>query len=148
MAVYYPPAGFHFRVYFTGINATTEDAQFQEVAGLTAEIGVEELQVGGENRFSYRLPTRAKYSNLVLKRGLLISSGLIGWFRDAIESFIFKPVDLSVELLNENNNTLTSWNFKQAYPVKWAISDFKALENALVVETIELSYQYFTRSTN
>ncbi|MBE7169602.1 MAG: phage tail protein [Williamsia sp.] len=147
MAIYYPPVGFHFRVHFTGINATGEDAQFQEVAGLTAEINVEELAVGGENRFSYRLPVRSKYANLVLKRGMLTSSGLISWFRDAIENFTFKPVDINVELLNENNNTMTSWNFKQAYPVKWVISDFKAQENSLVVETIELAYQYFTRSS-
>lgn len=147
MATYYPPVGFHFRVHFSGINATGEDAQFQEVAGLTAEINVEELVAGGENRFSYRLPVRSKYANLILKRGMLTSSGLISWFRDAIENFTFKPVDINVELLNENNNTMTSWNFKQAYPVKWVISDFKAQENSLVVETIELAYQYFTRSS-
>ena len=146
MAAYYPPVGFHFRVHFSGINSTTTDAQFQEVGGLTAEVGVEELQVGGENRFSYRLPTRAKYANLILKRGMLKNSGLIEWFRQAIERFEFKPADINVELLNEESNTLASWNFKQAYPVKWVISDFKALENALVVETIELSYQYFTRA--
>ena len=146
MATYYPPVGFHFRVDFSGISSTPEDAQFQEVAGLTAEIGTEELQVGGENRFSYRLPTRSKYSNLILKRGMLTNSGLINWFRDAIEGFIFNPVDINIELLNENNDTLNYWNFKQAYPVKWVISDFKALENSLVVETIELTYQDFTRS--
>jgi phage tail-like protein len=78
---------------------------------------------------------------------MLTNSGLISWFRDAIEQFTFKPVDINVELLNEKSNTMTSWNFKQAYPVKWVISDFKAQENSLVVETIELAYQYFTRAS-
>jgi hypothetical protein len=36
--------------------------------------------------------------------------------------------------------------FIQAYPVKWVISDLRALENALAVETIELSYQYYRRT--
>lgn len=146
MATYYPPSGFHFKVNFPGVGSGDKDARFQEVTGLTAEVSVEELPVGGENRFTYRLPTRSKYANLVLKRGMLNDSGLIKWFKNAIESFEFSPVDISVYLLNENHEVLSSWDFKQAYPVKWVISDFKAMENSLVIETIELSYQYFTRN--
>ncbi|HEX6181118.1 MAG TPA: phage tail protein, partial [Chitinophagaceae bacterium] len=66
---YYPLVGFHFKVEFSGVGNSDNDTRFQEVSGLTAEIGTEELQVGGENRFSYRLPTRARFGNLVLKRG-------------------------------------------------------------------------------
>ncbi|PSR52329.1 glycerol acyltransferase [Adhaeribacter arboris] len=145
MAAYYPPVGFHFKVDIPGVGAGDKDMRFQEVTGLTAEIGVEELTVGGENRFTYRLPTRAKYANVVLKRGMLNDSGLIKWFRNAIENFEFQPVDISVHLLNEKHEVLSSWEFRQAYPVKWVISDFKALENSIVVETIELAYQYFSR---
>ena len=144
MAAYYPPVGFHFAVRFSGVGGDG-DTDFQEVSGLTAEITVEELTVGGENRFTYRLPNRAKYSNLILKRGMLKDSKLISWLTDAIEHFKFKPADLKVDLLNEDNQVLTSWNFIQAYPVKWAVSDFKAMENSLVVETVELAYQYFVR---
>jgi len=81
---YYPPVGFHFKVEFSGVGNADMDTRFQEVSGLTAEIGTEELQVGGENRFSYRLPTRARFSNLVLKRGMLKDSELITWFSRAI----------------------------------------------------------------
>ena len=145
MAVYYPPVGFHFRVEFPGIGSGDSDTRFQEVSGLTAELGLEELQVGGENRFSYRLRTIAKYSNLVLKRGMLKDSGLISWFTKAIQEFDFKPVDVSVYLLNEQHEISASWVFMQAYPVKWVISDFKAQDNSIVVETIELCYQFFQR---
>jgi phage tail-like protein len=145
MASYYPPVGFHFKIDFVGVGKGENDAMFQEVGGLTAEIGVEELMVGGENKFTYRLPIRAKYSNLILKRGMLKDSGLISWFKDAIENFIFKPVEVHVSLLNEKNDSLSTWEFKQVYPVKWVISEFKAQENTLVVETIELAYQYFQR---
>ena len=48
-------------------------------------------------------------------------------------------------LLNENHEPLEAWNFVKAYPVKWSISNFNAQGNELVVETIELAYQYFTR---
>ncbi len=146
MAAYYPPVGFHFKVEFPGVGTEDADSRFQEVSGLTAEITTEELVVGGENRFTYRLPVRAKYSNLVLKRGMLKDSGLVGWFRNAVEAFQFKPVDVNVYLLNEKHEVSASWVFIQAYPVKWVVSDFKASENALVIESIELAYQYFRRN--
>jgi phage tail-like protein len=145
MPAYYPPVGFHFRVEFTGLGSGDSDTRFQEVSGMTAEITTEELQVGGENMFTHRLPTRGKYGNLILKRGMLKDSDLISWFANAIEHFQFKPTNVSVYLLNEKHEISSSWIFIKAYPVKWAISDFKAQDNSIVVETIELVYQYFTR---
>ena len=145
MAVYYPPVGFHFKVEFLGISSGDFDTRFQEVSGLSAEVTTEELAVGGENRFTYRLPNRARYNNLILKRGMVQDSNLISWFSDAIEDFVFKPVDVNVYLLNENHEISATWVLLQAYPVKWSVSDFKAQESSLVIEIIELAYQYFRR---
>lgn len=137
------PVSFHFKVDFGSEYAN--DVRFQEVGGLTAEIGVEELVEGGVNTFTYRLPTRVKYNNLVLKRGMIINSKLIDWFKNAVELLQFAPVDISVYLLNEEHTPISAWEFIQAYPVKWVISDFNATSNSLVIETIELAYQYFQR---
>jgi phage tail-like protein len=146
MPGYIPPVGFHFRVEFGFLPSDSNDARFQEVSGLTAELGVEEITEGGENRFSHRLPTRAKYGNLVLKRGLLVDSELIEWCRDAIENFEFEPTTVDVTLLNEKHEPLAdTLSFMRTWPVKWSISDFKAQENAIVVESMELAYNYFTR---
>jgi phage tail-like protein len=76
---------------------------------------------------------------------MLQGSELISWFSKAIENFEFKPVDVNVYLLNDNHEVSVTWVLLQAYPVKWVISDFKAQESSLVVETIELAYQYFRR---
>lgn len=140
-----PPVGFHFRVEFTDLEAGTVDTRFQEVSGLAAEVTVEELAEGGENRFAHRLPGRAKYGNLVLRRGMVTDSALQRWCEDAILHFQFKPVTVNVTLLNEKHEPLVAWRFERAWPVKWALSDFKAQENAIVVETLELAYSYFTR---
>jgi len=147
MAGYYPPTGFHFRVEFNLSGMDDGDTRFQEVSGLTSELGIEELSEGGENRFVHRLPNGGKYSNLILNRGLFVDSKLIDWCKDAIENFIFAPITINVTLLNEEHEPLAdTYSFINAWPVKWAISDFKAQENALVVETLELAYNYFTRS--
>lgn len=142
----YPAVSFHFRVEFHDLEgATDNDVRFQEVSGLDAELSTEELKEGGENRFTHRLPQPSKYSNLVLKRGLMTDSGLIGWFRDAIESFVFEPRMVSVTLLDEESNALMAWNFVNAYPLKWSVSNLDANKNEVVVDTVELAYQHFTK---
>ena len=147
MPVYEIPRVYHFEVDFLDIDGViANDVRFQEVSGLTAEMGIEEIQEGGENRFTHRLPSKAKYSNLVLKRGMLTDSGLIKWFTDAIENFEFSPSTVLVKLLDQEHQPMVSWNFIKAWPVKWTISDLKATENAIAIETIELAYQYFRRS--
>ena len=62
------PLVFHFRVELRFSSASEDvDMRFQEVTGLNAELGVEELAEGGENRFSHRLPNRAKFETWSLR---------------------------------------------------------------------------------
>ena len=144
MANYYPPVGFHFLVEFQGLGSKEKDHQFQSVSGLSVDIETEEIAEGGENRFKHKLPVKTKYPNLTLKRGILIDSVVIDWCRNAIENFSFKPVNLTVKLLNQQHQPLVSWNVVHAYPVKWAVEDFNAEESKLVIESVELTYNYFT----
>ena len=141
---YYPPVGFHFRVEFQGISGVKSiDTYFKEVSGLSFDIENETVKEGGENRFSYKLPTRASYPNLVLKRGLITDSGLISWVSEAVETMEVTVATVIVTLLNESHEPLQSYRCVNAWPQKWSISDFNAEESQLVVETMELVYQYF-----
>jgi len=145
MANYYPPVAFHFRVNFdSGATSNEGDARFQSVAGLSVEMETETVKEGGENRFVHTLPVRAKYPNLVLKRGMLTGSELVKWFLENFNNVEVSPADLQVVLLNEEHDPLMTWKIKHAIPVKWNVSDFNAEENKLVVETLELAYQFFT----
>lgn len=147
MATYYPPVGFHFSVEFTGLSTGEKDYHFQSVSGLTVDIETEEVTEGGENRFKHKIPVRTKYPNLVLKRGLLVNSDVVNWCKKAVENFDFEPIDLIVKLLNEKHEPLMSWNIVHAYPIKWSIGDFNAEESKVVIETIELVYNYYNTIT-
>jgi phage tail-like protein len=146
MAAYYPPVGFHFRVDFEGFSSVSNDIRFQSVSGINASVpNSESYQEGGENRFTHRLPQRASFENLVLKRGMLIGSDLIAWFKDALEAFKFTPKNITVTLLNANHDPLEQWLFHKAWPTKWNIDGFDAEKGAIVIETVEFSYQYMER---
>ena len=131
--MYQIPTGFHFKVEF-GSNGSENDFLFQEVVGLSAEITTEEVREGGLNEYSFKLPTGVKYGNLVLKRGMFNDSDVARWCRKPIENFQFERTTVKVTLLNEEHNNLASWDFTGVYPLKWSISDFKAQDNAIVVE--------------
>ncbi len=146
MAEYYPPVGFHFSVEFEGFSSEFREFGFQSVSGLNTSVpNSQTYEEGGENRFVHRLPARATYENLVLKRGMLVGSELIAWFKDALENFKFDPRNITVNLLNENHEPLEAWVFVRAWPTKWNIEGFDAENGGIVAETIEFSYQYFKR---
>lgn len=144
MSSYYPPVGFYFKVNVIGISGQNEGS-FQEVTGLSVKIGTEEVKEGGENRFVHRLPTPPKYENLVLKRGMLLGSPLITWATTSIEQFTFTPKTIVINLMDEKSSPIASWKFINAYPVSIKVSDFKSQDNSIVVETLELCYDYFNK---
>ncbi|WP_276363711.1 phage tail protein [Daejeonella sp. H1SJ63] len=140
---YYPPVGFHFKVEFVGIG-NDNDVRFQSVAGLSLEYDTESYKEGGENRFEHKLPLRTKYPDLSLKRGMLTDSKVIKWCLDALQNRDFKPVQINISLLNEEHQPLKTWNVYNAWPKKWSVSDFNSQDNSIVIETLDLSYNYFT----
>ncbi len=146
---FYPPVGFHFNLSFTGINSKI-DFGFQEASGLDMEMGIEEVGCGGENRFKYRLPTVGKFNNLILKRGLVPkNSSLASWVNLVLKSGLstaIKTKTITLSLLDENSSKLMSWDFINAYPVKWSISEFKSMDSTYVVETLEFAYNYFKKN--
>lgn len=143
MPNYRPPVGFHFKVEVLGLT-NSDDVRFTEVSGLTAEIGTEEIAEGGENRFLQKFPVRLKYPELVLKRGLLRNSEIVSWIQACLENHTIEPKSIDIKLLNEEHEPLMTWHVVNAYPTKWAVSDLNASNNAVVIETLQCFYQYFT----
>jgi len=143
MTDYYPPWGFYYKVEFS-VSKDKNDARFQSVSGLSVEYDYESFKEGGENRFEHKLPVRTKYSDMTLKRGMLTDSSVINWFLDAFRNRTFSPTDINVILMNEKGEPLRTWKVAHAIPKKWLVSDLNANDNAIVVETMELTYRYFT----
>lgn len=143
MAHYYPPAAFHFLVHVGGV-LNGNDVRFTDVGGLSMEMGSEEVPEGGENRFVQKYPSRAKYPELVLKRGLLVRSEVFDWIRECIQDYKITPKDMDVMLLNELHAPIMTWHLVKAYPTKWQVADLNASGNTVSVETLQFFYQYFT----
>src|SRR5215212_8298813 len=136
MPLYHPPVGFHFKVEVLGLPPSDNDTRFTEVGGLSVEMSTEEVAEGGQNRFVQKFPVRAKYPELVLKRGLLVNSEVVTWIRQCVEDYEITPKSVDVKLLNHEHQPLLTWHLVNAYPTKWSASDLNASSNAIVVETL------------
>jgi phage tail-like protein len=144
MSAYLPPVGFHFKVEVLGVTPNDNDVRFTDVSGLDLELTTEEVAEGGQNRFLQKYPVRSKQSELVLKRGFIQQSEIIKWVKACLEDFAITPKNIDVKLLNEEHQPLVTWHLVNAYPTKWSVSEFSAKNNAYVVETLQVFYQYFT----
>lgn len=138
-----PAVGYHFSVVFELFPQLPHDLRFQEVSGLSYEIESEQWQEGGENRFVHHLPSRTKYNDLSLKRGLMMGSGVKDWFNKAARNLEYKPVNLMISLLDENHLPVFNWYVVHALPKRLDIGAFNAMEGAVVIENMTLSYHYF-----
>lgn len=141
-----PPVGYFFSVSFLNKGGTgtflpedSFDTNFKEVSGLTSEIQVDKYQEGGVNNFQHPLPKPASFTNISLKRGLLVKSELANWVYETLENFKIEPKDLIISLLGPMGTPIAAWHVTGAFPVKWDVSGFNAMDNAIVIETIDLT---------
>lgn len=145
----YPITSFNFYVDFMGGEKTISECSFQEVSGLSAEMQTEEVNEGGENRFSYKLPKGMKYPNLILKRGMIDESSVLrDWLNDSFIGGLAKevnPRDIFIDLMDADGNLCMGWTVYGAYPVKWELSTLSAENNQLAIETLEMAYTFFEK---
>jgi phage tail-like protein len=139
----YPFVGFHFLVVFEIFPQVPNDFRFQEVSGLSVDVNLDTYNEGGENRFVHRLPGRTRYSDLVLKRGMTLVSGVTAWCVDAIENFNYQPTNMLISLLNEDHIPVSSWYVANAIPIKYDITGLNAEQNQIVIESMTLRYEYY-----
>jgi phage tail-like protein len=123
---------------------------FTEVSGLSVQIEVEELAEGGQNQYTHRLPGRMKWPNLVLKRGVTDTDNLFEWFaKSSGEGFSgagnkIEPLSGAVTLLDAAGETVRTWKFIDAYPVKWTGPKLAASAKDLAVEELEVCHCGFS----
>jgi phage tail-like protein len=153
MTRYVPPVGFYFAMIIQGKGGSTNknhlDSAFQEVKGLSYKMEVDKIVEGGENRFVHKVPGRVTFDDLVLTRGLMVAKSPIGkWCRKHLSSGLsqkIEPKNLTLMLLDRVMEVpIMSWNFCNAFPTSWQVSDFNAENSSIVIETLQLSYSYFT----
>jgi phage tail-like protein len=127
-----PVAELRFKVDVQGISI----GRFSECTGIAVEVEMKDYNEGGSNEFVHKLPTRIKYPNIVLKRGVTHEDALLKWFWDSRNAVQRK--EMTITLLGPGASTVRTWAFMNAYPVKWTGPNLKAGSNSIATETLEV----------
>lgn len=120
--------------------ASVVEAVFTEVSGLQAEMETQEIEEGGINGFTHRVPGRVKVSNLTLKRGMTRSNEFIKWFMSTTPGSVDRR-NISLVLYDVKGEKVSAWHFQNAYPVKWIGPQFTSDGNTVAVETVEFAHE-------
>lgn len=128
-----PTTNFQFIVNFGG-----ESTTFQEVILPESEIEVIEYREGSDVSSGVRkIPGIIKYSNLVLKRGLIKSSKLYEWFKQTKQGTLERR-DITISILNEEREPFAIWKLTNCWPTKYSSSKLNAKGNEVIIETLEI----------
>lgn len=130
-----PFKNFSFLVEIDGVAA----AAFRSVSGLAAEAEVIEYrELGGPQ--SIKLPGRIRYPNVTLRRGLTTSRELWDWWQTVRDGTIQRHTVL-IALLDDSGQPVLRWTLREAWPVRWELSELDASKNEIAVETLEIAHE-------
>lgn len=125
-----------------GVDPESIEAGLTEVIFPEANIKTRHYRVGNDrSKATRKSQSVTRYSNLVLKRGLIGSLGWFEWWtrvrdgsRDAVRS-------VTINLLSEDRREVVMrWKFHNARPVNHTFSPFNAVDGGVVLETLELAF--------
>src|SRR3954466_3117535 len=108
---------------------------FTEVSGLQVEIDVEEVEEGGVNQYTHKLPGRMKWPNITLKRGITQTDNLLAWMQkssgegfDGEDSKVTRST-LGITMRGSTGDALREWQVEGAIPIKWTGPSFAASDD-------------------
>lgn len=133
----YPLSGYHFQVDWGGTRIG-----FAEVSGLEVELQVIEYRDGSDPEYRPRkMPGQARYSNIVLKRGILPGDNEFFEWLNTARLHTIERRDLTIHLLNENHEPVMSWRARNAFPVKLSGPVLNAARSEVAIERLEIAHE-------
>ena len=144
---------FRFRVSLTGsagsgASGALGSGGFQECTGLEVEMDVSEFPEGGSNNAVVQRAGRAKYTKLVLKRGMFappggqVDSQLWQWLQDVVDGV--RPIrryDGTIEVLGAAQAVVATWTFSRGLPAKLVGPQLNGKTGDVAIEELHIAHE-------
>ena len=121
-------------------------AHFNECSGIKNTTEVYEIQEGGPNTRTHKLPGQTRWENIVLKYGMSSDTYMIEW-RNLILSDQFNNTtektrrNASIIVLDNDLSEIRRFNIKNAWPVSYEGPGLNAAGSDLAIETVEIAHE-------
>jgi phage tail-like protein len=132
----------HFRVDL-GDGGEGPAAGFSQVVLPDISIDVIEYRNGNDRESGTRkLPGRARYDNVILRRGIIGSLNLYEWINQVRNGDANAARNVTIALLSEDLTAVVfTWRLLRAWPVKYTFGDLNAKGTDVAIEELVLSYE-------
>ena len=123
---------------------------FQEVSGLDVEMDIQEYYEGGRNDAVVRRIGRAKYSNIILKRGMLYANTANGevvkqlweWFQNIVSGNPVLRYNGIIEVKDrKGTSVLATWAFDRGLPAKVKGPELNAKSGEIAIEELHIAHE-------
>ena len=138
-----PYPNFNFLIDIGTGDTSSFQAGFSEVIFPEASLDVIEYRTGNsrENHV-IKLTGLERYTNLLLKRGVIGSLDLYQWWNQVRNGDQNATRTVIIQLLNEDRtNVVLTWKLLRARPVKYHFSELNGNGKELLVEYLELAFE-------
>jgi phage tail-like protein len=128
--------------------AALTDGAFQECSGLEVEMDVQEHQEGGRNDGVIKRAGRAKYSPLILKRGMFYSSsGVVNrdlwrWLQSVVAGE--RPIaryDGIIQVMSRDADVAATWVFDRGLPQRIRGPELNAKTGEVAIEELHIAHE-------
>jgi phage tail-like protein len=113
---------------------------FNECTGIEMSLDVEEYREGGLNGTVRKFPTRVKWSNITLRKGIGAGQGLWDWHYGFVEGK-GKRRDGLIVLMTDLRLPNNIWYFQRGLPVRYTGPSMNAGQNQVAIEAIEIAHE-------
>ncbi|MBX3602782.1 MAG: phage tail protein [Rubrivivax sp.] len=130
-----------FRVEIEGV---TQGA-FTACDGLEASVDVVRFADGSDRLNGERKrPGRARYANIVLRRGVVMTTELWQWFKAVTDGRVERKSG-SIIVCGDDGEELYRYNFFEGWPCRWKSLVLRTDEPGALVEELEIAIEKFER---
>jgi phage tail-like protein len=135
--------GFRFCVEVDGAGVV---AFFNECNLPGWETEVIEYREGGDNKSVRKLIGVTRFSNIVLKEGILFNPFFFDWAKEAASGKVTSNTRRrgAVVLSNDDGSEAMRFTFERGWPCRWQGPLLKADQSEIAVEVLEIAHEGIT----
>jgi len=139
-----PLVSYTFCLEIDGVSA----AFFKEGSGFDSSVEVIEHRENGKGgkEVIRKLPGRAKWSDIVLKRGSTDDMSLWNWHKMVLDGDIWGArKNMAIVVYDTKYSEVARFNVTNAWCSKWQGPDLNTTNNAVAIESITISHEGLVR---
>jgi len=143
---------FRFKIQLSlsppGGGAALADGAFQECTGLEIDMDIQEYYEGGSNDAVVRRIGRAKYQNLILKRGMFygdsgrVNQDLWNWLQDVASGVLpVRRYNGRIKVMSVADKVAATWTFNRGLPAKIRGPELNAKTGEVAIEELHIAHE-------